>query len=159
MHWFRWHKNKKYFQKKLDELIPAQKSGAVFGSYEKDIEYLKKVFQDDDPIEFREITTGTDGDIRACLVFCDGLVDSAIMDNHLIRPLAELDRFPEGQPPVDALLSKVFQVEGVKKTTDYNKIIQGITYGDTLLLVGGISEGLLFSTKSFTARSVSEPEG
>lgn len=129
------------------------------GCYQRDIAYLKKVFNDDDPIEFREMNTGANGDIRACLIFCDGLVDSAIIDNHLIRPLTQLEKIPKGETPTDALLSKVFQVNGVKKAESYNEIIQGITYGDTLLLIDGISEALLFSTKCFTSRAVTEPEG
>ena len=159
MRWFRSLKGKRNEEKQLDKPIPPQKRGVLSGCYQEDIACLKKVFQDDDPITFRELSTGTDGNIRACLVFCDGLVDSAIMDNHLIRPLTKLEKIPEGEAPPDALLSRVFQVNSVKKAEDYNEIIQSVTYGDTLLLIEGISEALLFGTKGFTTRAVAEPEG
>ncbi|NLT58290.1 MAG: spore germination protein [Clostridiales bacterium] len=127
--------------------------------YQETVAHLKQVFQDDDPIEFREMQVGTEGDIRACLVFCDGLVDSEVIDNHLIRPLTQLKTIPRGEPLADAFLSRVFQVNTVKKAEDYNDIIQSVTYVDTLLLIDGLSEALLFGTKSFAERAVTEPEG
>ena len=159
MHWFRWLRKKNGDQKQLDTLIPPEKRGSISCCYQEDIAYLKRVFQDDDPIEFREMNTGADGDIRVCLIFCDGMVDSAIIDNHLIRPLTQLKEIPQGEPLADAFLSKVFQVNSVKKAQDYNEIIQGVAYGDTLLLIDGVSEALLFSTKNFISRAVTEPEG
>ena len=66
MRWFRLLKGKTDEKKKLDELRPPQMRGAMSCCYQENIAYLKKVFQDDDPIEFREVSAGANGDIRAC---------------------------------------------------------------------------------------------
>lgn len=159
MSWFRWMKKNTENQKQQETLISPQKREIISCYYKENVTYLKNVFKNDDPIEFRELNIGTDGNIKVCLVFCDGLIDSAIIDNHLIRPLTQLDKIPKGETLADAFLSKVFQVNSVKKAQDYNEIIQSITYGDTLLLIDGLNEALLFSTKSFLTRAVTEPEG
>lgn len=158
MRWFRSTK-KENTNQQLEEILPSQRSGVLSGHYEENIAFFKTVFQDDDPIEFREINAGTNAAIRACLVFCDGLVDSAIIDNYLIRPLVQLQEIPRGETLTDTFLCKVLQVNSVKKAQEYNEIIQSITYGDTLLLIEGMTEALLFSTKSFSARAIAEPEG
>ncbi len=139
--------------------VPPQKHEAVSDRYQKNLSYLKQVFQDDDPITIHELNTGKDMKLRACLMFCDGLVDSSIIDNHILRPLAELDGLPEEALSADLLISKVFQINSVKKAKDYQEIIQSVTYGDTLVLIEGLGEMLLFSTKSFPSRGVAEPEG
>lgn len=159
MKWLRQLKNKIKAQKQPHALLQPQNQEQVSGCYEKDVETLKNIFRDDDPIEFREISICENGDVRACLCFCDGLVQSAIIDNHLLRPLMRLEAFPQGKALADAFLSKVFQVNSVKKAQRYDEIIQGITYGDTLLLIDGVKDALLFSTKDFPARAIAEPEG
>lgn len=158
MRWFSSQKDKE-FQKQLDSAVTPPKKGVLTGCYEDDVAYLKIAFENDDLMVFRELNTGAKEDIRVCLMFCDGLVKEETIDNHLIRPLTELESIPAGETPADAFLSKVFQVGGVKKTRDFKEIVLGLTYGDTLLLLDGFEEALLFSTKSFNTRSITEPEG
>jgi spore germination protein KA len=159
MRWFNFRKNKRNFQKQLSETIPPQKRGVLSGSYEDDISQLKKVFELDDPIEFHELNAESKDGIKVCLVFCDGLVNSEIIDNYIISPLTESKSISAKSATLDSFISTVFQVNSVKKTRDLNEILLGITYGDTLLLIDGFEEALLFSTKSFSSRSVTEPEG
>lgn len=156
MSWFNKYTEKN--QKVLEE-IPTRSLGSLTGYYENNMECLKRIFKDDDTIEYRELNTGIENNIKASLIFCDGLIDSAILDNHIIKPLAELKKIPKEKSDADILLSKVIQINSVKNVKDLDEIVQGITYGDTLLLIDGVSEGLLFSTKGFESRSISEPEG
>lgn len=58
MRWFRSLKRKRDIKEQLDELLPPQKRRAMSGCYQKDVAYLKRAFQDDDPIEIREMNTG-----------------------------------------------------------------------------------------------------
>jgi spore germination protein KA len=46
----------------------------------------------------------------------------------------------------------------VKKTDEVEKLIQGIVYGDTVLLADGCQQALILNTKGFTLRSIEEPE-
>lgn len=153
----RFKNREEYIQQKLEDKIAPEKRGLISGCYQEDIAYLKKVFEHDNPILFRELETGK-GE-KCCLIFCDGLVNSQLIDDHLIRPLTQLKQLPPGEKAADILITKVFQINSVKKTRDYDEIIQGITYGDTLMVVDGINEALLFSTKCFQSRAITEPEG
>lgn len=150
-------KNNHNTKSNSQSLLPQK--GILSGDYQTDVAYFKKVFQGDDPIQFRELDAGKEGGLKVCLIFCDGLVDTAAIENHLIRPLTEVQRISAESITADVLLSRVFQLASIKQTTDFSEIIQGITYGDTLLVVDGLQEGLLFSTKCFEIRSVTEPQG
>jgi len=151
-------KNKK-IEEALKKMFSPEEIREISERYQETLELLKNVFQDNDPIEFRELLVGGHNPMRVCFVFCDGLVDSSLIDNFLIRPLMEMDDSKLKKPTADTLLTSVLQSNDAKITRDLNEIIKGITYGDTLLLAEGIGESILFSTKSFPARSVSEPEG
>lgn len=146
-------------QEALQKIFPREEMGAVSESYRKTLEHLKTVFRDNDPIEFRELSVGGREPMQICLVFCDGLADAALIDDFLIRPLMRADAPGPDKRTADTLLSQVLQISSAKKTRDFNEIIENICYGDTLLLAEGVSECILFSTKSFPARAVSEPEG
>ena len=111
----------------IKQLGSTGEHGALFPRFEENLAYLKQVFKDDDPIVFHEISAGAMEQVPACLVFCDGLVNSELIANHILRPLLELERPPEGKNLADALAARAFQVNGAKKTRDFNEIILGIT--------------------------------
>lgn len=152
-------KRKQKRQGIFQEMFLHEEMGEVSESYQETIAHLKNVFQDNDPIEFRELLVGRHEPIRVCFVFCDGLADASLIDNFLIRPLMQMDESALEKLTADTLLSSVLQINSAKKTGSLNEIIENITYGDTLLVVEGIGQSILFSTKSFPARAVSEPEG
>ena len=152
-------KKEQKIQESLQKTLPHEEMGEVPESYRETLAHLKNVFRDDDPMEFRELSVGRQKPMRVCLVFCDGLSDASLIDNFLIRPLMGMDESRMGKLTADMLLSGVLQINSGKKTRDWDEIVENITYGNTLLLAEGIGECLLFDTKNFPARSVSEPEG
>ena len=160
---FKPKKNKTDIAEKIDAVLkstlPPSAAGQISGDFEENIKALKEIFRNDDLIEFRRLDLTDKLSAEVCLVFCDGLVNSEIIDNHLIRPLMELERLPKGYSAEEGFLSRVFQVNSIKKVKSYYEIIQGITYGDSLILLSGSNDAFLCSTKKFESRSISEPEG
>lgn len=152
-------RKQKYVEKKLHEFFPAQKQSAISREYRKTLAYLKQLFEHNDLIGFRELQAGKSGQIEVCLISCDGLINAELIDNHLIRPLMETKALEAQFASADLLLSNVFQALSAVRTSDYNEIIEGITGGDTFVLIEGLSEGLLFDTKGFETRAIDEPEG
>jgi spore germination protein KA len=152
-------KKKKILEDKLNEMLPAEVRGGISEKFQKTLDYLRQVFENHDLINFRELQAGKDGALKVCLVSCDGLVDADIIDNYLIRPLVETEAHIPQNSTSDVFLSEVFQVLSVTKTTEYDEIIEGITGGDTLVLIDGLCQALLFDTKGFETRAIDEPDG
>ncbi|MCM0758133.1 spore germination protein [Sporomusa sphaeroides DSM 2875] len=146
-------------KKKDNQPITAKKSkkAKLTACYETNLTCLKTIFQDDDPIQFREFKSNNNNKIRFCVIYCDGLADSAIIDEHIIKPVM-LDYIPDDTKIIDSLIMQVIQTDSAKKVSSFQEIINDVTYGDTLLLVEGSHEALLLNTKSFTTRAITEPE-
>jgi spore germination protein KA len=143
------------------EKLPAKKppEKKLTYSLEDNIGLIKELFKDVDPVRYRNFKAGPDGGgLALCFIFYDGLVNSEIIDNFILRPLMTLPVDFEGDP-LGHLMSRVVQVNSVKKTGSLDEIVQGLSYGDSLLLAEGCSELLLMDTKQFSTRGISEPEG
>lgn len=153
-----WIKTKKSASK---EEIPAKKAPKkkLVGSLDENIALIKELFKDVDPIHYRRFETKTDDGVLAlCFIYYDGLVNSEIIDNFIIRPLMTL---PAGvkDDPMGHFMSRIVQINSVSQTGDLDEIVKGLSYGDSLLLAEGCNEVLLMDTKQFATRSISEPEG
>ena len=60
---------------------------------------------------------------------------------------------------IDTLIQQVLLVNQIKKTKDWQEIIEAVTYGDTILFMEGEKEALLLNSKGFSMRSIDEPSG
>jgi spore germination protein KA len=91
------------------------------------------------------------------IYYVDGLVNSEIMNRNIILPLMLSSSIKRDGDLLDTLLEHVLEINETEKTNSIQKIIQAITYGDTILLVKGAEQALILNTKSFMLRGVSEP--
>lgn len=128
-------------------------------SLERNIAILKSIFIDDETINFRWITNAHNPSLKYCLVQNDGLVSSVIINENIIKPLMVSDVLLNQAKPIDVLIQQVISVNQVKKTNDWQEIIEAVTYGDTILFMEGEKEALLLNSKGFNVRSIEEPSG
>lgn len=127
---------------------------------EQNLHYLRDLFTDDDTLIFRKLENNRGEEPRRfCLIYADGMVNNRLVNQDVIRPLLEF-RFPagEGASLIDTVQLQVMFSDDAEKTDSVEKLIQGIVYGDSVLLADGCPEALLLNTKGFTLRSIEEPE-
>lgn len=119
---------------------------------------IKTIFKNDHTLVTRIIETPSDPVIKYCLIFSDGMVNNKLINEDIIKPL--LEYCPERKEPdlMNVIAKQVTLSNSVEKTTEMEKIIQGIIYGDSILFADGYSEALILNTKGWTTRSISEPE-
>lgn len=131
--------------------LPSEKLDA-------NVSYLRNVFKDDDTLLLRYIINSSN-QRRFCLVYTDGMVNNKLLNDDVIKPLVEF-RFPEDQNAdmLEIVAHQSTFSDSVEKSSDIEKLIQGIVYGDTILLVDGYSEALILNTKGWMVRSITEPE-
>lgn len=58
---------------------------------------------------------------------------------------------------LDTLSREIILVNEVTKSGNINRIIESVTYGDTILLVEGEPQALILNSKSFQLRNITEP--
>jgi len=121
---------------------------------------LGALFADVDIMRHRVFENAQNQGLRFCVYFSDGVCDSMLLGEHVIKPLILARDLP--QPPkmlYEAVRDYVELTGEIKETTDVQEIVDSITYGDTLLLVEGSATGLIINNKGFGLRGISEPEG
>ena len=132
--------------------------GMLSESLDKNIALMNKLFEDDDIMMHRRFGTKKRSGLDFCVFYSDGLVNSMMINEHIIEPLTKGD-FSHTKEIYEEVKDCVAEVNEIKESADIQQIISSVTYGDTLLLVEGSSKVLIIGSKGFAQRSVSEPEG
>ncbi len=158
---FGFGKKKKKAQEQEQSKPPEKNASdevALSLSVEENVSEVKKMFCNDDSLVIRSIENRNDGELKCNILYLDGMISNQIINDNIIRPVQLAENLHVSSDAVDTLMASILQSNDIKKTTDMDTIAEAITYGDTVLFVQGCGEALLLNTKSFTLRSVTEPE-
>ena len=109
-------------------------------SLEKNIGVLKDLFRDVDIMRYKMIESAGDKPVRYCVAFTDGLVDSAIINDNIIKPLMLSPVRPDDDL-IAHLLENVIQTNEAVATDNFQCIVEDVTYGNTVLFVEGLQSG------------------
>lgn len=127
---------------------------------EDNITACQRIFADMDIIRYKTIKTEGKGATKYFIAFSDGLVDSAIINDNIIKPLMTLAPATpaKGESMMQTLLKSVVQVGEARTAGDFKELVLGVTSGDTALFVDGCNQVAILNTKQITLRAVTEPE-
>ena len=142
----------------VDELNRQQQDIPLSSSIEQNLQLLRQIFVDDELIKYREFSSPVNSQYKFCMVYCNGLVNVETLNEHIIKPLMLAKELPAKSRFSELLSSQYIQTSEISQVTSCLEIIKLITYGDSLLLIDGVSHGIMIDTKSFSTRSVQEPE-
>ncbi|MCL2056072.1 MAG: spore germination protein [Oscillospiraceae bacterium] len=130
--------------------------GALTASLEDNIALLEGLFCDVDTMVSRRFANG---DVRFYIFYSDGVTGSMMVNEHVVEPLVTTGLLKKRGGAHELVRDQILQSSDIKESCDIAEIIAAVTYGDTLLLVGDSDRALILSSKAFTLRGVSEPEG
>lgn len=126
------------------------------------LDNLKVILQSPDVI-FREINIGYKWQTKAALIFLDGMTDTAIINDNIVKPLLydiQLINPKEHFDPRDikTLKNNLISVGEVKEAQKISDLVESCLSGDTLLLVDGSASSLIITAKEWEKRSIEEPK-
>ncbi|NLF28211.1 MAG: spore germination protein [Clostridiales bacterium] len=142
--------------KKVEAFNQGLSSLKVSKSLAENVETMKQLFQDVDIMKYRFVSK--DGEDAYFIAFSDGMVNSAIVNDSIVRPLTLAARPPKGEDLVKRLTLEVVQINECELVGDFKKIVGSVTYGDTVLFADGSKEAAILNTKGFPIRAVAEPD-
>lgn len=127
---------------------------------EQNIHYFRDLFTGDDTLVFRELENNRgEQNLKFCLIYTDGMVNGRLINQDVIHPLLEFHfERDEKASLIDTVQLQAMFANDAKKTDEVEELIQGIVYGDTILLIEGCPQALILNTKGFMLRSIAEPE-
>lgn len=155
---FRFGKKKPNFEKATEKLNTPLGEERLSEDMEENIARFKEYFKDDDTILFRRFQSREDPSIEYCIIYCDGMVDNARLNEDILRPLMQVKSLPPGNQGVEFLMSQAIFVNGCEKEDKVKDIIPEVASGVTLLLLPWASEGIMLSAKAFEVRGIIEPD-
>lgn len=136
-------------------LVPP---GGLTTDLSSNLERVKQEIGHQSDIRFREFKLGGTN-IRAAIIFIDGLTDVPFLDEHVIKPLMldfTLTR-PEQEQLTDMIKDHFLTVSGVKKVNTLKEVIAEVFFGFTALLIDGSSDVLVIPAKNVKSRNIEEP--
>lgn len=110
----------------------------------------------------REFSFGKEGDVKAALVFLDGMADMSLINDDVIKPLMYDSRFfYPGKtlhiPNMDKIRDGLLSVGEVKTVRTLDEAAEACLSGDAVLLVDGFGEALGISARGWEKRAITEP--
>ncbi len=147
---------------------PNSKSGSSFGHDElpSRIAEIKNqldfVFKDASDVVKREVLFGTQRKHKLLIVFTEGLVDKVELENHILKPVLFESRLtpPDYASPSQAfefLESALVSTASAQRVDTLDEVILAVLSGVSAIFVDGHNQALLFETKGWPSRGVSEP--
>jgi len=133
-------------------------------SLEKNEQVLKHMFTDCDDVVFRKIEVGDIFKVKMTFIFIDGLVSKEYIAEHAIYSLfieEEIKSFSLNgfkTSLIDIISKETLSTVDIKEEYRIENIVDAILSGDTVILIENIDKGLVFDTKGWPARGVSEPQ-
>lgn len=128
------------------------------------IQRFKELFKDADDVVFRNIQIGKKNKKDACFIFIDGLVDKTVISDYAIEVLFEETELDQADLSSykDSLSEKISKeyiaVHDVKEESNFEKLVEMILSGETVLLIDGSDAALLLSTRGWPTRGIQEPQ-
>lgn len=132
----------------------------VFQNLESNIQEMQRIFGKDGTLlehRFSPTDPATQG-VDCCLYCIDGMVNSAVVNDSIIKPVVLLHSRPApGEDLAVFLERQVIQSNEIKRTDRFADLLRCLLYGDTVVFCEGSSQALIIGTKGFMKRGISEP--
>lgn len=153
-----------FFSRHKDEIVEEEVTSLnreleekkFTNSLKKNVEQLRQVFRDVDPLILRYFSSG-DG-VKFCIAYCDGVVNADIINENIVKPVMLAENLNTGKKLEETLLEKVIQISETRAADQMREVVESVTYGDTILFAEGMDKALILNTKGFSTRSIEEPD-
>ncbi len=130
----------------------------ISGNLEDDILAFKEIFKNDITVRVKRISARNLIPINAALIYIDGMVDSTQLNEAVIEPIIEVSAENDCESLAQYVQRQLLFARDVKPQNEFSKILEGILYGEALLLINESKTALMIDVKGFRTRGISEPE-
>lgn len=124
--------------------------GNISPDIQENIKYTTQIMQDCNDLVQKQFKIGIDHKISIYIVYMDGLVNTEMLQESVIRPLLQ-DSFPQERT---AISQYVIESADWKWINTMEDAMTAVLSGNTVLFLDGEARAILFSSKSFPTRGV-----
>ncbi len=129
----------------------------ISGDLEKDLSLFQNIFKKDAILRVKKVTVTNAVAFECAILYMDGMVDSKQLNDSVIRPLITVERQSIKDNLADFISEQILFANDVKQKTDIAQMLEGIMYGEALILIDKSPKALLIDVKGWDTRGISEP--
>ncbi len=137
-----------------------KKEELVSKSYEYNLKFIENTFSypENNDVVIRKINLK--GNIRAFLVFYDGMVNMNQVDIAVVETLQKIPFMIDEEIPADAeyIIEKLVAHGQATATEKFEDIIDEVNFGSCGVFVEGVTKGFIFDVRSWSNRGIEKPE-
>ena len=130
----------------------------VSAHLQKNIDYLKRLFEKDITVKIREFSNIENERIKMCVFFVDGLTSEEFISEDIIAPVMHTKQLKNGADLFTEVRDRVLIGCNISCSDDMSELLTSFLRGDAILLADGHPQGIIISAKNWTIRTVSEPD-
>ncbi len=128
------------------------------GELNQDVALFKEIFKKDCVLRVKNIKARLAVNMDCALVYMDGMVDSEQLNDAVIKPVLTANVENTEGSLESYLENQVLFARDVKRADKIGKMIEGMLYGEALLLINGSLIGLMIDVKGWRTRGITEPQ-
>lgn len=159
-----WSRRKKKQGTGADSGPESQQTQPFSKDLDTNLQKLKDIFSLCSDVIFREFLINQQEGLRGALIYIDGLADKTMISDQIMK--TNILELPMAEPGLELTRSNAFHIiknrclsiHQVKETTNLADVIDGITSGDTVLLIDGFATALINGVRGWETRKVTSPE-
>ncbi|WP_028390890.1 spore germination protein [Bacillus cihuensis] len=132
----------------------------ISSSLTANLDWIKKKTGESSDLVIRPIKAGVNFDMNATVVFIEGIVEGASINDFLIKSILSYRNWKEviaSEQIFDIISEQVISLGSTKKICEWNDLFLSLMAGESIILVDGVVGALSASTTGGEKRSVSEP--
>lgn len=121
---------------------------------------LKKILGNNSDIIFKEFLINNNKALPVSLIYVDGLANPSYISDYVLKPIVQEHKFHQAEnikEVIQLIEAGIVYFPSQLKTTDINKVLSGVLTGSSALVFDDCSTAILFDTKGFEKRAITEP--
>ena len=131
---------------------------------EKNLDTVKARFGESSDLIIREFSFGKDkgAEVKAALIFLDGMVNQSTINDSIIKPLMHDGWYFHAKEAsdlsgIDEIRDRLLTVGEVKTAFTYSEVMDACLSGDAVLMTEGSCKALDIGAKGWEKRAITEP--
>jgi spore germination protein KA len=122
---------------------------------------LNDIFADSTDFVMRKVDFGKEKPIKILIVFLDGLIKKETINDSVVRPILNSKHSNKDiniKETVKLLKEKIITSIDIEATDDFDKTLDGILSGETVVYIDGSEKAFRVGAQEFKGRSIGEPQ-
>lgn len=129
----------------------------------ENLEVIKKIFGSSNDINYREFSFGQNLQIKAALIFLEGMTNKTEINDTIMKPFMYDSRLTNLEEKLDfdnlnAIKTSMLSSSSVEQVSLINDIVEACLSGDTILLIDKTKDALVINTRGWDKRAIAEPK-